>query len=70
MSTNAAYSHTDIHTHRHTHDDSIRRHAMRCMSLKNEVSILINDEVTTNYNAHTNTHIHTHIHTHTHMAIA
>ena len=51
-STNAEYTqtHTQTHTHTqtntnthgHTHVDSNRRNAMRCISPKNEVSILIN----------------------------
>ena len=34
-STNASYTHTDRQTDTHTHDDSIRRNAMRCISYKN-----------------------------------
>ena len=38
-STNAVYTHRHTQTHtqtrRHTHDDSIRRNAMRCISPKN-----------------------------------
>ena len=46
-STNAAYTQTDRHTHTHTdtHDDSIRRNAMRCISPKNRSMHLVQNNI-------------------------